>query len=110
MTVVNIPIFFDFVQPDKEIIVIKDITPKRSVTPPISDGTLKSPSVILRGNPSVVIIRIFVIANTETKKKLAAKTADFIIFLVKRVFVSETKKFAITAMENPPNKELITII
>ncbi len=110
MVVVNLPIFLDLVQPAKEIIVIKDIIPKRNVIPPIIDGIIKSPFVILRGNPFVVIIRIFVIANTEVKKKLAAKIVAFIIFLDKRVFVSDTKKFAITVMENPLSNELITII
>jgi len=110
MLVVNLPIFFDLVQPDKEIMVIKDIIPKINAIPPIIDGVIKSPFFISIGNPFVVIIRIFVIANTEIKKKLAAKTEAFIIDLDKRVFISDTKKFAITAMENPPNKELISII
>ena len=109
-TVVNLPILFDLVHPDKAIIVIKEIIPKKRAIPPAIDEKLNSASVTLRGNPSVVIIKIFVIANTDTKKKLAANTAAFMILLDKGVFDSETKKFAITVMENPPNKELISII
>ncbi len=108
--VVNFPNFLDLVQPDKDIKTVKDIIPKSNVSPAIVDGIVKSPFVILRGNPFVVIIKIFVIANTEIKKKLAAETAAFIIFLDKEVFVSETNKFATTAIEKPPNNELISII
>jgi len=108
MAVVNRPIFFDLVHPANEIIVIKDIIPKRNVIAPIRDGIIKSPFAILKGNPSVVIINTFVMANTETKKKLAAKTAAFIKFPDNLVLVFDTKKLAIMAMENPPNKELIT--
>ncbi len=110
MVVVNFPIFLDLVHPAKAIIVIKDIIPKRNVKPPIIDGVTKSPTFILEGNPLVVIIRTFVIANTETKNKLAANTADFIKNLYKGVLVSDTKKFAITVIENPPINELITIM
>src|SRR5690606_18802066 len=49
-------------------------------------------------------------ANTVIRKKLAAKVDDAIILLVNRVFVSDTKKCAITAIENPPSSELIVII
>ena len=98
MIVVNFPNFLDLVQPAKAINTVKDIIPKSNVSPPIVDGIINSAFVIFRGNPFVVIINIFVIANTEIKKELAAKTAAFIMFLDKRVFVSETKKFATTAI------------
>lgn len=107
---VNIPIFFDLVHPDNAINIFKDTIPNSSENPPIFAGSNKSPFVILKGNPSVVIIKIFVKANTEIKKKLAAKTETFNIFLDKRVLVSETKRFATIAIEKPPKSELIIII
>ncbi len=110
MTVVNLPKFFDLVHPDNEIIVIKEIIPIKKEIPPISLGNIKSSPETLNGNPSVVIIRILVIENNAIKKKLAAVTANFIIFLTKRLLVSETKKLATTAIEKPANNELIIII
>ncbi len=110
MTVVNLPNFFDFVHPDSEIIVIKEIIPIKKEIPPTSLGNIKSSTETLNGNPSVVIIRILVIENNAIKKKLAAIVANFIIFLIKRLLVSETKKLATTAIEKPASNELITMI
>lgn len=108
--VVNLPNCFDLVQPDSEIMVMRQIMPTKKVVPPIREVVDNSRAVIFSGNPFVVIINTLVIANTDTKKKPAAKTATFIIFLDKRVLVSETKRLAITAMENPLNKELISMV
>ncbi len=108
--VVNFPNALVFVQPESEIIVRNDIIPNRRVIPPTLNGISKSDSVTGKGKPSVVSIRTFVIENTVTKKKLAANTAAFKMVRDKRVLVSETKKFATTAIENPANNELITII
>jgi len=108
--VVNLPIFFDLVQPASEIKVIRETIPARSENAPTSREILKLVSVTVRGKPSVVIIRTFVIANTEIKKKQADKTAVFMIYLNKRVSVADTNIFATTAIENPANKELMTII
>jgi hypothetical protein len=110
MTVVNLPRFFDLVHPDSEIIVIKEIIPIRKEITPTSLGNIKSSPETLNGNPSVVIIRILVIENNAIKKKLAAIVANFIIVLIKRLLVSETKKLATTAIEKPANNELITMI
>ncbi|MCP4124868.1 MAG: hypothetical protein GY751_24260 [Bacteroidetes bacterium] len=107
MAVVNLPNCLDFVQPDKEIIKIKDSIPRKNAIPPTIDGINKLSSVIFNGNPSVVIMSTFVMANTDTRKELAAKTEAFNMVLDSRVFISDTKKFAITAMENPPSNELI---
>jgi hypothetical protein len=108
--VVNIPIFFDLVHPDNEIIVIKEIIPKIKEIIPTSFGKYKSSAETLKGYPSVVRIIILVIENNVIKKKLAAVVANIIILFNKRPFVSEIKKLATTAMENPANNEHITII
>ncbi len=47
----------------------------------------------------VVIIMSFVMAKTVTKKKHAAKVAATIIFFMSFVSKSETKIFAITAID-----------
>ncbi len=110
MAVVNLPVFFDLVQPAKEIRVINDIIPKKNEITPTSLGSNKSLSITFRGYPVVVFIRSVVIAKTETKKKLAADVDTIMIFFDKRVLTSDTKRFAITAIENPPSNELIIII
>jgi len=108
--VVNFPIFFDFVQPAIEIIVSRDIIPKKNADDPISLGSNKSLARTLLGYPLVVIITIFVIAKTLIRNKQADKVDANIILLVNRVFVSCIKKFAIIDIENPPSNELIVII
>ena len=108
--VVRIPIFFDFVQPDKEIIVNREIIPNKNEITPIDLKGVKSPISTFMGYPSVVIIIILVIANRLIRKKQAAKIEVPIIMFVNRFFVSDTKKFAMIAIENPPSNELIVII
>ena len=44
------------------------------------------------------------------RNKQADKVDAIIILLVNRVFVSDTKKLAIIAIENPPSNALIVII
>ena len=107
---VNIPISFDLVQPDSAMIVISERIPKKRAKPPIIEEAFRFVRDTSRGKPSVVIIITFVIANRETRKKLAARTEAFMIVRDKRVLVSETKRFAITAIEKPPSNELIAII
>jgi hypothetical protein len=108
--VVNIPIFFDFVQPDKEIIINKEMIPNRNEKKPITLVGVKSSLITSVGYPCVVIIRIFVMAKRVIRKKHAAKIDAPIILLVNLDFVSDTKKFAIIAIENPPSNEVIVII
>ena len=110
ITVVNIPIFLDLVQPAKEIIVINEIIPDRKVLTPIIRGNFKSLCLTSIGYPLVVIISTPVIAKTVIKKKQAANIEAIIIFLVRRVFVLETNRLATTAIENPASKELIVIV
>ncbi|CAL67199.1 membrane protein [Christiangramia forsetii KT0803] len=110
IVVVNRPNFFDLVQPAREIMAISETIPKRNKITPTILGSIKSVCITFIGYPSVVIIRSFVIAKTVIKNEPAAKVAVIIIIFDKRVFVSETKRFAITAIENPPSNELIVII
>ena len=57
-----------------------------------------------------MIIDIWIIENTVTKKQPAASVADFKILFVSLSFLSEINKFAPTVMEKPLNKELISIV
>ena len=107
---VNLPIFLDLVQPANEIIAIKEAIPKKNEMEPKTRGRNKSLSTTLNGYPTVVFINTLVIAKTVIKKKLAAKVETTIIVFDNLVFTSETNKFAITAIENPPSKELIVIV
>ena len=93
-----------------EIIASKDIIPKKNAITPTTLGSIKSLSTTSKGYPTVVFISRLVIAKTVVKKKLAAKVETAIIDFDNFVFKLETKKFAITAIENPPNNELIVII
>ncbi|MDB9954244.1 hypothetical protein OAD49_01645 [Flavobacteriaceae bacterium] len=110
IAVVNLPIFFDLVHPAKEITDVNERIPKRKKNPPVVRGNNKSSLTTLKGNPSVVIRSSLVIAKTVIKKKLAAKVDAIIILLDNRVFISDTKRLAIIAIENPPSKELINIV
>lgn len=73
--VVNIPVFFDLTQPKSDRNADKEIIPKRRDMLPTSLGRLKSLSTTLIGYPLVVIIKIFVMAKTVTRKEPAAITA-----------------------------------
>jgi hypothetical protein len=53
---------------------------------------------------------MFVIAKRLIRNKQADKVDVIIILLVNRVFVSDTKKLAIIAIENPPSNALIVTI
>jgi len=104
---VKIPILLDFVQPDNAMTIDKEATPSRNVTIPRILGTRKVLSVTLTGNPVVVIIKIFVIANTVTRKQPEATVATFRMLFVRRLLDSLTIKLAVTAIEKPPNNELM---
>src|SRR5690606_3820550 len=73
-------------------------------------GNIKSLSIIFRGFPIVVFIRILFIEKTVIKKKQEAKAETIIIFLNNLVLVLDTKRFATIAIENPPSKALIVSI
>ena len=110
IAVVNLPIFLDLVHPAKEITEVNEMIPKRKKIAPVVRGNNKSSLITLKGYPSVVIRSNLVIAKTVMRKKLAAKVDATIMLLDNLVFISDTKRLAITAIENPPSKELINII
>lgn len=107
---VNIPIPFDFVHPEREIITIKQIMQTRKAVRPIAFGSSKSSVVTLNGNPGEVINTIFVIAKMETRKEAAAIIAALNKFLEIRFVSFEFIKKTITAMENPPSSALINMV
>ena len=108
---VNIPIFFDFVHPDNEIIIVKEKRPIIKVDIPISLGIKKSlATTSFKIPPGVVAIEICIMANTVTRKQPADRVADIKIIFVSLSFLSETNKLATTAIENPLSKELIRIV
>lgn len=109
MMVVKTPVFLDLVQPDNAIRINKVITPIKKDKNPVIFGQVKSLSTTLKGYPCVVIITIFVIAKTVIKKLAAAIVVIFKIVFDNLFFVSLINKFAITAIEKPLNRELITI-
>lgn len=110
IVVVKIPVFFDFVQPEREINVVSANKPIRNVIIPIVRGIKKSSSVIFfKYPPGVVTIDIFVMAKIDTKKQPAEIVAVFNKRLFNLLFRSETIRFATIAIENPLNRELIKI-
>ena len=70
--VVKTPIFFDFVHPESPRTMHKNSIPNKNDIEPIVFGIDKFMDKILLGYPLVVIITIFVIANTDTRKHPAA--------------------------------------
>ena len=86
----------------------KEAMPKIKESIPITLGNIKSLwTTFLKYPPGKVIIKIFVIENTVTRKLPAAIVEDFSKLIVIRLFDLYTNKLAVTAMEKPPNKELI---
>jgi len=102
-------VFLDFVQPDNAITIDKEVIPNKKAKIPIILGIVKLLSMILPGYPRVVIITIFVIANTVIRKQPAATVVDFSMLIVILLSDLKTNKLAITAIENPLNKEETTI-
>ncbi len=110
MVVVKIPVFFDFVQPEREIKAVKANNPIINDISPINRGIRKSFSVtFFKYPPGVVIIKIFVIEKTETKKLPAEIVDIFNNRFVSLSFFFETKRLATIVIENPLNRELIKI-
>lgn len=109
MVVVNIPIRFETVQPESAITVNMLIIPKYNPVTPMILGRIKSLWSIGTGYPSVVDIKILVIANTEIKEKQADRDENVNILLCHLECNSETTRLATMAIEKPPNKELITM-
>ena len=111
ITVVNIPTFFDLVQPDIDIMVQIENSPTKKVDMPSVLATWKSFNEIsLRYPPGVVAIIISTIAKTLTRKQPADKVADFRIRFDNLLLLSETNRLATTVMENPLKRELINRI
>jgi len=109
--VVNRPSFLDFVQPDNEIMTVNEKSPIRKVSMPINLGTAKSVAVTsLTYPPGVVIIEIWIMAKTVTRKQPEDSVAHFKIRSVSSVVLSETNKLATMVIENPLNKELIRMV
>ena len=107
IVVENIPKPFDLVHPSKEIITVIEIIPVKKEIPPKTFGNTKSLLSTLNGNPSVVIIKILVIAKIETRNAPVAKIENRNIFRINLFdsFLSNNK--IITVRENPHNKALI---
>lgn len=111
ITVVKIPVFLDLVQPDNEISIDSATKPIIKVVIPIILGSKKSFAVTFsKYPPSVVIIKIFVIAKTETRKQLADIVAVFSNQFVSLLLLSETIMLATIAIEKPPNNALINMV
>ena len=110
-TVVKIPTLFDFFHPASEITAVSEKRPIRKDIAPMARGRKKSSATtFFRYPPGVVIIEIWIMANTVTRKEPAARVADFKILFVNLSFWSYTSILATTVMENPLNRELIKII
>jgi hypothetical protein len=105
--VANHPIFVERVQPAREIIIMRENIPMIKVTAPISLGRIRSRESTSKGNPPVVSIRILVMEKILMINELEAIMAAFIIRFDHLPAESETRKFAIVAIENPPSRELI---
>lgn len=73
-------------------------------------GQCKELSLTTCGYPLVVFSRILVIENIVIKKKHAANVEEPTIYFCNRPLTSETKRLAIIAIENPPNRALIKIV
>ncbi|WP_422353878.1 hypothetical protein [Roseivirga pacifica] len=111
MMVVNIPTFFDLVQPDMEIMAQMEKSPTKKVDTPSILGTWKSFNEILsRYPPGVVAITMSTIAKTHTRKQPEDKVADFKIRFVNLLLLSDTNRLATTVIENPLRSELINRI
>ena len=106
MVVENSPNFLDLVQPSKEIIIVIDMMPIKKEQTPKALGIFKSLLSTLKGKPSVVIIKIFDIAKTDTKKApvdIIENRKIFMLILSESSFSNNNIK---TVRENPHNKAL----
>ncbi len=74
---VNHPVDFDFIHPAKEITKHKATIPKRKANPPNILASSKSLFSKAIGYPFVVIIKMSVQQNRQTRKLPAATVADF---------------------------------
>lgn len=103
------PVLFDLVQPDNAINTDNERIPSKKAAEATILGITKSLLSKFSGLPSVVKITILVIAKTDIRKQAAAIVVTFKILLEILSSVLVTNRFAITAIENPLNNELITI-
>jgi len=110
MVVVILPIVFDWLHPESEIMISKEIIPIKNETIPTTFGNIKSLFKTSNGYPWVVFIMILVIENNDIKKKLAADVANNNILFINFLLDSEISKLATIAIEKPANNELIIII
>lgn len=108
--VVNLPTFFDLVQPDSDTIEITEIIPTRKAMMPATFGNVRSPSIIFNGYPSVVIIKILVIANIVTRKEPVARVANLKICDISLFEDLPSNNNTKTVRENPPKRALINSI
>lgn len=110
IVVENNPNFFDLVQPSKDIIIVIDMIPMKKEVTPNTLGNFKSLLSTFKGNPSVVINKIFVIAKIDTRKApvdIIENRKIFILILSESFFSNNNIK---TVRENPPSKALINCV
>lgn len=107
MAVVKFFEFSDLTHPDKDKITTIDSIPITKEAMPAILGKVRLSPVILKGNPLLVIMRIFVMAKIDTKKEAVAVVAALNRYVIRVDVVSPNEK--IRDNENPANKELITI-
>lgn len=107
--VVNIPVFLDLVQPDRDIMTANEVIPKTKAIIPIFLENTKSAYSIDFGNSSLVNIEILVIANTVIKKQPEAIVVTLRMLFSSLLLESFTIRLAVIAIENPLSRELMVI-
>ncbi len=104
--VVYIPKLLDFIQPESDISPIIDKIPIKKEISPIILGVAKSEFATAIGYPFVVIIKILVIQNMQTKKLVAAIIANLNMLVINLSVALFSISIIIADNENPPNKAL----
>ena len=104
------PKALDLVQPNKEMITEMEMIPIKNEILPMTFGKTKSLPCTSSGNPSVVIMKIFVIAKMEIRKAPVAKIENLNMFTVilSDSFLSNNNTS--TVNEKPPSKALMNCI
>jgi len=110
IVVENIPKLLDLVQPSREIMRAIEAIPMNKAIPPRTLGKIRSLLSTGKGNPSVVIMKILVMANIETRKAPVASMAkrNMFILILSESLLSKSKTN--TVREKPQSNALINCV